>query len=143
MSSCEGNSEESLVYREEYLNTPGQVASVSRLLHFPTRVLLSHRKLSVFLAVSICLVTSSLIVFFLFPRTIAVQPVGLNSSTVAIDEANVYLNITVGGCLCPWAPTPPSRQHSSEALVLCSDLGHGQPGILRHSEDVRSLGRSP
>uniref|UniRef100_A0AC11CB07 Transmembrane protein 106A n=1 Tax=Ovis aries TaxID=9940 RepID=A0AC11CB07_SHEEP len=54
-----------------------------------------HTKLSVFLAVSICLVTSSLIVFFLFPRTITVQPVGLNSSTVATDEANVYLNITI------------------------------------------------
>ncbi|TKC44464.1 hypothetical protein EI555_013964 [Monodon monoceros] len=53
-----------------------------------------HTKLSVFLAVFICLVTSSLIVFFLFPRTIAVQPVGLNSSTVTVGEADVHLNIT-------------------------------------------------
>lgn len=66
-----------------------------------------------FLAVFICLVTSSLIVFFLFPRTIAVQPVGLNSSTVTVGEADIHLNITVGGCLRPWAPTPPSWQHSS------------------------------
>ncbi|KAF3816975.1 hypothetical protein GH733_014323 [Mirounga leonina] len=51
-------------------------------------------KLFVFLAVFICLVTSSLIVFFLFPRSIAVQPAGLNSSTVAFDEADIHLNIT-------------------------------------------------
>ncbi|XP_006199248.1 transmembrane protein 106A [Vicugna pacos] len=53
-----------------------------------------HTKLSVFLAVFVCLVTSSLIVFFLFPRTIAVQPGGLNSSTVVIDESDIHLNIT-------------------------------------------------
>ncbi|KAM5310364.1 transmembrane protein 106A isoform 2-T4 [Glossophaga mutica] len=51
-------------------------------------------KLSVFLAVLICLVTAALIVFFLFPRSIAVQPAGLNSSTVALDEADIHLNIT-------------------------------------------------
>lgn len=49
------------------------------------------------LAVLICLVTSSLTIFFLFPRSIDTQPAGLNSSsTVALDEA-VYINITVGG----------------------------------------------
>ncbi|XP_004434458.1 PREDICTED: transmembrane protein 106A [Ceratotherium simum simum] len=53
-----------------------------------------HTKLSVFLAVLTCLVTSSLIIFFLFPRSIAVQPAGLNSSTVAFDEADIHLNIT-------------------------------------------------
>ncbi|XP_047614060.1 transmembrane protein 106A [Phacochoerus africanus] len=53
-----------------------------------------HTKLSVFLAVFICLVTSSLIAFFLFPRTIAMQPAGLNSSTVAFEEADICLNIT-------------------------------------------------
>ncbi|XP_057572940.1 transmembrane protein 106A isoform X1 [Hippopotamus amphibius kiboko] len=53
-----------------------------------------HTKLSVFLAVFICLVTSSLIVFFLFPRTVAVQPVGLNSSMVTVDEGDIHLNIT-------------------------------------------------
>lgn len=71
-----------------------------------------------FLAVFICLVTSSLIVFFLFPRTIAVQPVGLNSSTVTVGEADIHLNITVGGCLRPWAPTPPSWQHSSVYYLI-------------------------
>ncbi|XP_072603215.1 transmembrane protein 106A isoform X3 [Vulpes vulpes] len=53
-----------------------------------------HTKLFVFLAVLICLVTSSLIVFFLFPRSIAVQPAGLNSSTVAFDDTDIHLNIT-------------------------------------------------
>uniref|UniRef100_A0A8C3YMD1 Transmembrane protein 106A n=1 Tax=Catagonus wagneri TaxID=51154 RepID=A0A8C3YMD1_9CETA len=54
-----------------------------------------HTKLSMFLAVFICLVTSSLIVFFLFPRTIVLQPAGLNSSTVTFGEADVCLNITI------------------------------------------------
>ncbi|XP_041580480.1 transmembrane protein 106A [Vulpes lagopus] len=53
-----------------------------------------HTKLFVFLAVLICLVTSSLIVFFLFPRSIAVQPAGLNSSTVAFDDTDIHVNIT-------------------------------------------------
>ncbi|XP_010592796.1 transmembrane protein 106A [Loxodonta africana] len=53
-----------------------------------------HTKLFVFLAVLICLVTSTLIVFFLFPRSIAVQPAGLNSSTVAFGKADIHLNIT-------------------------------------------------
>ncbi|MBZ3877462.1 Transmembrane protein 106A [Sciurus carolinensis] len=53
-----------------------------------------HTKLSVFLAVFICLVTSSSIIFFLFPRSIAVQPAGLNSSTVAFDETDIHLNMT-------------------------------------------------
>uniref|UniRef100_A0A8D2AN54 Transmembrane protein 106A n=1 Tax=Sciurus vulgaris TaxID=55149 RepID=A0A8D2AN54_SCIVU len=54
-----------------------------------------HTKLSVFLAVFICLLTSSSIIFFLFPRSIAVQPAGLNSSTVAFDETDIHLNMTV------------------------------------------------
>uniref|UniRef100_A0A2K6GXZ8 Transmembrane protein 106A n=1 Tax=Propithecus coquereli TaxID=379532 RepID=A0A2K6GXZ8_PROCO len=53
-----------------------------------------HTKLFVFLAVLICLVTSSSIGYFLFPRSITVQPSGLNSSTVAFDEADIHLNIT-------------------------------------------------
>ncbi|XP_006901758.1 PREDICTED: transmembrane protein 106A [Elephantulus edwardii] len=53
-----------------------------------------HTKLFVFLAVLICLVTSALAVFFLFPRSVSVLPVGLNSSTVAFDKADVHLNIT-------------------------------------------------
>ncbi|XP_046949362.1 transmembrane protein 106A isoform X1 [Lynx rufus] len=53
-----------------------------------------HTKLFVFLAVLTCLVTSSLIIFFLFPRPISVQPAGLNSSTVAFDVTDINLNIT-------------------------------------------------
>ncbi|XP_036125859.1 transmembrane protein 106A [Molossus molossus] len=53
-----------------------------------------HTKLFVFLAVLICLVTSCLVIFFLFPRSIVVQPGGLNSSTVAFDETDIRLNIT-------------------------------------------------
>ncbi|XP_054449582.1 transmembrane protein 106A [Pteronotus mesoamericanus] len=53
-----------------------------------------HTKLSVFLAVLICLVTTSLVVFFLFPRPITVRPAGLNSSTVAFDKSDIHLNIT-------------------------------------------------
>ncbi|KAM4822996.1 transmembrane protein 106A isoform X1 [Urocitellus parryii] len=53
-----------------------------------------HTKLSVFLAVFICLMTSSSIIFFLFPRSIGVQPAGLNSSTVAFDESDIHLNMT-------------------------------------------------
>nr|KAF6459396.1 transmembrane protein 106A [Rousettus aegyptiacus] len=54
-----------------------------------------HTKLSVFLAVLVCLVISSLSVFFLFPRSITVQPAGLNSSSVAFDKADIHLNITM------------------------------------------------
>ncbi|XP_049492143.1 transmembrane protein 106A isoform X2 [Panthera uncia] len=53
-----------------------------------------HTKLFVFLAVLTCFVTSSLIIFFLFPRPISVQPAGLNSSTVAFDVTDINLNIT-------------------------------------------------
>ncbi|KAF6299961.1 transmembrane protein 106A [Rhinolophus ferrumequinum] len=54
-----------------------------------------HTKLSVFLAVLICLLTSSLSIFFLFPRSIAVQPAGLNFSSVVFDKADIHLNITM------------------------------------------------
>lgn len=53
-----------------------------------------HTKLSVFLAVTICLLIFSLTIFFLYPRNIVVHPVGLNSSTVAFDETHVQLNMT-------------------------------------------------
>uniref|UniRef100_A0A8C5KZ97 Transmembrane protein 106A n=1 Tax=Jaculus jaculus TaxID=51337 RepID=A0A8C5KZ97_JACJA len=53
------------------------------------------RKLSVFLAVLTCLVTFSFIIFFLFPRSITVQPAGLNSSIVVFDKADIHLNMTM------------------------------------------------
>ncbi|KAM6174663.1 transmembrane protein 106A [Erethizon dorsatum] len=53
-----------------------------------------HTKLFVSLAVLTCLVTTSLVIFFLFPRSITVHPAGLNSSTVAFDKADIQLNAT-------------------------------------------------
>uniref|UniRef100_A0A452RU42 Transmembrane protein 106A n=1 Tax=Ursus americanus TaxID=9643 RepID=A0A452RU42_URSAM len=85
---------ESLVWGEERPSLPKGASYADLSPPLPRALPLSHRKLFVFLAVLICLVTSSLIVFFLFPRSIAVQPAGLNSSTVAFDEADIYLNIT-------------------------------------------------
>ncbi|XP_032471360.1 transmembrane protein 106A isoform X2 [Phocoena sinus] len=79
-----------------------------------------HTKLSVFLAVLLCLVTSSLIVFFLFPRTIAVQPVGLNSSTnvLSISNNNYY----------PIAVT----QLTIEVLHLSLVVGQVSDSLLLH-----------
>ncbi|KAL6083332.1 hypothetical protein STEG23_033027 [Scotinomys teguina] len=53
-----------------------------------------HTKLSVCLAVIICLLTFSLTIFFLYPRSIVVYPVGLTSSKVTFDEAHIRLNMT-------------------------------------------------
>ncbi|XP_034611691.1 transmembrane protein 106A [Trachemys scripta elegans] len=53
-------------------------------------------KLYVSLAVTICLLMSSLIIFFLFPRSIAVQPAGLNASSIAFNSTvlSIDLNMT-------------------------------------------------
>ncbi|XP_074079895.1 transmembrane protein 106A [Macrotis lagotis] len=51
-------------------------------------------KLYVFLAVLTCLLTSSLIFFFLFPQSIVVQPAGLSSSVVAFPGHSILLNVT-------------------------------------------------
>ncbi|CAH6776196.1 transmembrane protein 106A [Phodopus roborovskii] len=53
-----------------------------------------HTKLSVFLAVTTCLLTFTLTIFFLYPRSIVVYPVGLNSSMVTFDETHIRLNMT-------------------------------------------------
>ncbi|XP_019355949.1 transmembrane protein 106A isoform X2 [Alligator mississippiensis] len=54
-------------------------------------------KLYVSLAVVICLLMSCLIIFFLFPRSINVQPAGLNASSIAFDAAisSIILNMTI------------------------------------------------
>nr|XP_023967133.2 transmembrane protein 106A isoform X3 [Chrysemys picta bellii] len=54
-------------------------------------------KLYVSLAVTICLLMSSLIIFFLFPRSIAVQPAGLNASSIAFNSTvlSIDLNMTI------------------------------------------------
>ncbi|NXW95344.1 T106A protein, partial [Alopecoenas beccarii] len=53
-------------------------------------------KLYVCLAVTICLLTASLSIFFLFPRSIPVLPAGLNASSVGFNATttSVYLNMT-------------------------------------------------
>ncbi|XP_043856004.1 transmembrane protein 106A [Dromiciops gliroides] len=51
-------------------------------------------KLYVSLAVMTCLLMSSLIFFFLFPRSIEVQPAGLSSSVVAFSDNVIFLNVT-------------------------------------------------
>lgn len=63
--------------------------------------MLSCRKLYVSLAVTICLLMSSLIIFFLFPRSIAVQPAGLNASSIAFNStiSSIDLNMTVSSQL--------------------------------------------
>ncbi|XP_066119619.1 transmembrane protein 106A [Saccopteryx bilineata] len=92
-----------------------------------------HTKLFVFLAVLICLVTSSLIIFFLFPRSIAVQPAGLNSSTVAFDKADVLLNLTnilniSNSNYYPIIVT----QLTIEVLHLSLVVGHVSDSLLLH-----------
>ncbi|XP_075579031.1 transmembrane protein 106A isoform X2 [Pelecanus crispus] len=53
-------------------------------------------KLYVCLAVTICLLTTSLSIFFLFPRSITVLPAGLNASSIGFDATttSIYLNVT-------------------------------------------------
>ncbi|NWR78469.1 T106A protein, partial [Centropus unirufus] len=53
-------------------------------------------KLYVCLAVTICLLTTSLSIFFLFPRAITVLPAGLDASSVSFDNttASISLNMT-------------------------------------------------
>lgn len=55
------------------------------------------RKLYVSASVLVCLLLSSLAVFFLFPRSIDVSYVGVKSVFVSYekDKRSVYLNITV------------------------------------------------
>ncbi|NXN65838.1 T106A protein, partial [Himantopus himantopus] len=53
-------------------------------------------KLYVCLAVTICLLTTSLSIFFLFPRSITVLPAGLNASSIGFNATttSMYLNMT-------------------------------------------------
>ncbi|XP_027661587.1 transmembrane protein 106A isoform X2 [Falco rusticolus] len=56
-------------------------------------------KLYVCLAVMICLLTTSLSIFFLFPRSIAVLPAGLNASSIGFNATttSIFLNMTLFG----------------------------------------------
>lgn len=62
---------------------------------------MSHSKLYVTASVIVCLLLSSLAVFFLFPRSIDVDYVGVKSVYVSYDKSKriVYLNVTVS-CNC-------------------------------------------
>lgn len=53
-----------------------------------------HTKLFMFLAVLVCLVTTFLLSFFMFPRSMDVPSLHLNSSIVVSDDTNIYFNIT-------------------------------------------------
>lgn len=61
---------------------------------------MSHSKLYVTASVIVCLLLSSLAVFFLFPRSIDVDYVGVKSVYVSYDKSKriVYLNVTVSSC---------------------------------------------
>uniref|UniRef100_A0A8C0M5B5 NBR1 autophagy cargo receptor n=2 Tax=Canis lupus familiaris TaxID=9615 RepID=A0A8C0M5B5_CANLF len=114
-----------------------------------------HTKLFVFLAVLICLVTSSLIVFFLFPRSIAVQPAGLNSSTVAFDDTDIHLNITIFYAvtnkikdentykICSWMKI---KVHHVllhiQGTLTCSYLSHSEQLVFQSYEYVDCRGNS-
>lgn len=55
------------------------------------------RKLYVSLTVAICLLITCLMMYFLFPRSIAVIPAGLNASSISFDNTtySIILNMTV------------------------------------------------
>ncbi|XP_029294261.1 transmembrane protein 106B-like isoform X2 [Cottoperca gobio] len=53
-----------------------------------------HTKLYVAVSVGVCLLVSSLVLFFLFPRSVLISPVAVKSSFVYFTEADVQINIT-------------------------------------------------
>lgn len=65
-------------------------------------VLLFPRKLYVTASVVVCLLLSGLAVFFLFPRSIDVEYIGVKSVYVNYEQSRriIYLNITVSLAIC-------------------------------------------
>lgn len=61
---------------------------------------MSHRKLYVFISVGLCLLICSLILFFLFPRSMDMSAVELKSSMVYFTPDKVKIVITVSVCKC-------------------------------------------
>ncbi|XP_035508963.1 transmembrane protein 106A-like [Morone saxatilis] len=53
-----------------------------------------HTKLYVAVSVGLCLLASSLVLFFLFPRSVLLSPVAVKSSFVYFNENDVEINIT-------------------------------------------------
>ncbi|NWH52464.1 T106A protein, partial [Fregata magnificens] len=74
--------------------------------------------LYVCLAVTICLLTTSLSIFFLFPRSITVLPAGLNASSIGFNATttSIYLNMTVSAQLTK------SRSEGLPAYLLCHSI---------------------
>lgn len=64
--------------------------------------LFSSRKLYVTASVIVCLLLSGLAVFFLFPRSIDVEYIGVKSVYVTYEQGRriIYLNITVSLVIC-------------------------------------------
>lgn len=61
-----------------------------------------HRKLYVTASVIVCLLLSGLAVFFLFPRSVDVEYIGVKSVYVNYEQSRriIYLNITVRLSIC-------------------------------------------
>ncbi|XP_041813805.1 transmembrane protein 106B-like isoform X2 [Chelmon rostratus] len=53
-----------------------------------------HTKLYVAVSVGVCLLVSSLVLFFLFPRSVLLSPVAVKSSLVYFTDQDVQINIT-------------------------------------------------
>ncbi|GAA6232387.1 transmembrane protein 106B-like [Lates japonicus] len=53
-----------------------------------------HTKLYVAVSVGVCLLASTLVLFFLFPRSVLLSPVAVESSFVYFTENEVQINIT-------------------------------------------------
>ncbi|XP_003768200.1 transmembrane protein 106A [Sarcophilus harrisii] len=90
-------------------------------------------KLYVSLAVFTCLLMTSLIIFFLFPRSILVQPAGLSSSEVAFTDHSILLNVTnvlniTNNYYYPITVT----QLNIEVLHLLLVVGQMEESILLH-----------
>uniref|UniRef100_A0A8C0I7T5 Transmembrane protein 106A n=1 Tax=Bubo bubo TaxID=30461 RepID=A0A8C0I7T5_BUBBB len=90
-TSCAGTA------RRSYVNCPtcqgtGRIPGGGMIV----ALVLFCRKLYVCLAVTTCLLTTSLSIFFLFPRSITVLPAGLNASSVGFNATttSIYLNMT-------------------------------------------------
>ncbi|KAK5855577.1 hypothetical protein PBY51_007242 [Eleginops maclovinus] len=53
-----------------------------------------HTKLYMAVSVALCLLVSSLVLFFLFPRSVLLSPVAVKSSFVYFNKEDVQINIT-------------------------------------------------
>ena len=61
--------------------------------------LTSYRKLYVAVSVSVCVLVSALVLFFLYPRCVTLSPVAVKSVFVTFPSNTVLMNITVSRVL--------------------------------------------